>query len=189
MKIDITTKPTRSARRVLSAFTTALFKLLLDKSFAQITVNEICDSSNYPRATFYNYFDDKYDLLNYFWQNIAQEIHVDDYAQIAPEELLSVFYDRIYDLCEKYGKEIKYIFKNNTSDSYFFVSFKVYMKSQIKNIFNYIPKRSDNPLPKELMAEHYCNTILMVLEWHFGEDHPVEKAETKNFMQYLLKEL
>lgn len=50
--------------------------LLSEKSFEEITVGQLCEAAQYPRATFYNYFDDKYDLLGYCWQTLA--------AQVAP---------------------------------------------------------------------------------------------------------
>ncbi|ETJ34337.1 hypothetical protein Q604_UNBC11238G0001, partial [human gut metagenome] len=38
------------------------------------TINELCEKANYPRATFYNYFDDINDLLNYCWPRIARAV-------------------------------------------------------------------------------------------------------------------
>ncbi len=40
--------------------------LLKEKSFEDITVNEICRLSDVRRATFYKHFDDKYAFLSYF---------------------------------------------------------------------------------------------------------------------------
>lgn len=45
--------------------TKALFKLLEEKSFDNIKVSEICDLAMVHKTTFYNHFDDKYDLLKY----------------------------------------------------------------------------------------------------------------------------
>ncbi len=39
--------------------------LLSSKAFEEVTVGELCEKAMLPRATFYNYFDDKYDLLQY----------------------------------------------------------------------------------------------------------------------------
>ena len=65
MKIDVTKQLTLGARRTLKAFRIAMFEELSEKEFDKITVNDICQRSEYPRATFYNYFDDKLDLLQY----------------------------------------------------------------------------------------------------------------------------
>ena len=42
----------------------SLRELMLKKVFEKITIKQICDQTGVNRATFYNYFDDKYDCLN-----------------------------------------------------------------------------------------------------------------------------
>lgn len=39
--------------------------LMVKKMFEKITIKQICDETGVIRATFYNYFDDKYDCLNW----------------------------------------------------------------------------------------------------------------------------
>ncbi len=39
--------------------------LMTRKLFEKITIKQICDETGVIRATFYNYFDDKYDCLNW----------------------------------------------------------------------------------------------------------------------------
>lgn len=58
MKYDLTKKSTKGAQRTLRAFSDAMYKLLAEKSYDDISINEICKISNFPRATFYNYFED-----------------------------------------------------------------------------------------------------------------------------------
>ena len=41
----------------------ALLELMKEKPYKKITVREICEKSNTGRVTFYNHYDDKYDLL------------------------------------------------------------------------------------------------------------------------------
>ena len=79
MKYDITKPLTKGAKRTLRAFSKEMFMLLSEKSFEEITVGQLCEAAQYPRATFYNYFDDKYDLLGYCWQTLAEQIGFSDY--------------------------------------------------------------------------------------------------------------
>ena len=64
MKYNTNKKMTRGAKRTLNDFMCTMFTMLSEKNFEEITVGELCKCANYPRATFYNYFDDKFDLLN-----------------------------------------------------------------------------------------------------------------------------
>ena len=79
MKYDLSKPITRGAKRTLDALSGAMFLLLSEKSFEEITVGELCEQAQYPRATFYNYFDDKYDLLNYCWLSLAEKIGLSEY--------------------------------------------------------------------------------------------------------------
>ena len=56
-----------------SALIQALRKLLLEKRFENITVNEICDLAMVRRATFYKHFADKYALFTFMVQSIQEE--------------------------------------------------------------------------------------------------------------------
>ena len=45
-------------------------ELISEKSFEDITVNEMCELANVRRATFYKHYDDKYAFLSYFIENL-----------------------------------------------------------------------------------------------------------------------
>ena len=47
-----------------SALAENLRVLMTRKMYEKITIKQICDETGVIRATFYNYFDDKYDCLN-----------------------------------------------------------------------------------------------------------------------------
>ena len=83
MKYDLSQKLSRGAVRTINAFTGSMFSLLSEKSFESVSVNEICLQSGYPRATFYNYFDDKYDLLTCCWIKLAQAIGFEEFKSLS----------------------------------------------------------------------------------------------------------
>lgn len=47
------------------ALSGSLRELMTRNMFEKITIKKICDETGVIRATFYNYFDDKYDCLNW----------------------------------------------------------------------------------------------------------------------------
>lgn len=51
----------------------AFSNLLLEKSFKDITVQNICDEALIGRSTFYDHYTDKYDLLNKMVDEISNE--------------------------------------------------------------------------------------------------------------------
>lgn len=49
-------------------------KLLKEKSFEKITVSDISKNCGISRATFYRYFSDKYELMNYGYKKKSEEL-------------------------------------------------------------------------------------------------------------------
>ena len=78
MKKDLNAKLSRGALRTLDAFSGAMMDLLRTKPLMSISVNELCERSSYPRATFYNYFDDRDDLLTYCWTALSGKSRIAD---------------------------------------------------------------------------------------------------------------
>ncbi len=50
-------------RRTKKALFDAFLKLLSEKPFDEITINELCDTAGIRRATFYKHYSDKFDFL------------------------------------------------------------------------------------------------------------------------------
>lgn len=53
--------------------------LMVKNVFEKITIKQICDQTGVIRATFYNYFEDKYDCLNAIvYHDLAEDLLKDD---------------------------------------------------------------------------------------------------------------
>lgn len=186
MKYDLNNKSNRFAQRTLSDLSNALFSILAKKPFEEITVNELCETSNYPRATFYNYFEDIFDLLNYCWYCLSQEIMLEDYADLQPEERLHVLFGRLYDFMDLQRKTLNTIVRLNTLDGKMFNSFQQYFRKQIYTVMENCPCTSRYPISYELVAEHYSNTVLLLIEWSFLKNKYSSKEEAITCLKYLL---
>lgn len=186
MKFDITKTPTRGAKRTLSAFKDAMFLLLAQKPFEDITVQALCDEAAYPRATFYNYFDDKYDLLNYCWLWLAEQIHLDDYRYIPHDEALDVFVERIFDFTAENRERIAQVLTHNVEVGYMFSSFRSFMNVQMSAIFQSCTRADSYTVPNELLANHYSNTILLVWQWCYLKGTPCTKVQARDYLHCLL---
>lgn len=186
MKYDLNKKSNRFAKRTLADFSDSLFSMLTKKSFEDITVNELCEISNYPRATFYNYFDDIYDLLNYCWYCISKEIKVEDYVEMQPEERLQVLFERLYDFMALQKETLNVIVRMNSVDGKMFNSFQQYFRKQINIVMENCSCTSRYPIPYELVADHYSNTILLLIEWSFLKKKINSKEEAMVCLRHLL---
>ena len=164
MKYDLSKPITRGAKRTLDALSGAMFLLLSEKSFEEITVGELCEQAQYPRATFYNYFDDKYDLLNYCWLSLAEKIRLSEYHHAPKNEMLYLFFDRIYAFTKQNNELI----------------------SQMRRIFRECPDALHKDIPNELLADHYSNTLFLVWQWSTVKDSTCDKDQAIKYLQRLL---
>lgn len=189
MKYDLNNKINQFAQRTLLAFSSALMEILETKEFKKITVGEICKACNYPRATFYNYFDDSYDLLNYCWIAMMQEIKIDDYPKMKPEERLYIVFDRIYNYFDSYRERLQKIMKCNPLDGALMMSCSLFVKQQTSLIMLDCPYGNTHPIQHQMMAEHYCNTLQLIIEWSFLRKKNISKDEAEKSLRYLLENL
>ncbi len=186
MKYDLSRTPSRSAKRVLGALSDSLVSILLKKPFEEITVGEICDESGYPRATFYNYFDDKYDLLGFYWYMVFRQIKLEECVQNDVPTSLFAYFERLYDLLGENKRIIKKLLVNNKRDGYFISSCKTYLASNVKIMLTKLVAEEDSPVPSDILAEHIANTLLLVFGKHF-ENSESTKEQTKSYLNFLLK--
>lgn len=187
MKIDLTKHLTLGARRTLKAFRIAMFELLSEKEFDKITVNDICEKSEYPRATFYNYFDDKLDLLKYLWSHIAKDI-LDRLPNNQRNEtnlikifnsLLSFFHDNPALLAN--------IKKSDGANSHLWHNLSGYLKHEANQIlYDSCTTSKEQNVPSELLARFYSDLIIGMLEWCLFENPTIDEKTADNYLINLL---
>ncbi|URZ05678.1 TetR/AcrR family transcriptional regulator [Clostridium felsineum] len=189
MKYDLNNKTNRFAQRTLLAFSSSLMQILETKEFEKITVGEICEACNYPRATFYNYFDDSYDLLNYCWIAMMQEIKINDYPDMKPEERVYIIFERVYDYFNSYRERLRKIMMFNSLDGALVTSCNLFVKQQSSQIMMDCPYVDVHPIPHQLMAEHYSNTLQLIIEWCFLRKKIDSKEDALKYLRYLLENI
>jgi len=186
MKYDLDKKPTRGAQRTLLAFSQTMFQLLAQKPFEKINVNEICQLCNFPRATFYNYFDDKYDLINYCWYVLAEKVHIEEADQLKPNEVVIIYFDRLYDLFENNSQLVLAILRHNQISGNLVNSFTNYLRNLAHKMFLEVFGNLHFDVPVELMVDHCSSTILLLIEWIFLKKQPTTRKQAHNYLAVLL---
>ena len=130
-------------RKLLSK---ALKDLLQEKSFDKITVNDICDKAMVHRATFYNHFIDKIDLLDYVFDEMQSEIYqnvmkLTDFN--SSKEMYIAILSKIIDYVDQHRKEIKLILKNSTKE------FQTILFDAIRRGISYLVAKCNDSSPYE----------------------------------------
>ncbi|MBU5363482.1 TetR/AcrR family transcriptional regulator [Enterococcus raffinosus] len=184
MKYNLAGRKTRNALRVLGAFSQAILDLLTKQSFETITVNMLCEKADYPRSTFYNYFDDKYDLLNYCWTILSDKVKLEEAAQFDKENVLIIYFDRLYDLMKEHDDLIAKVLIHNHSNGYLYISFNEFLRKASQQIFATIFATTDS-IPVELIVEHCSSTVTMVIDWIFIKRNMVDKKVAHQYLSVI----
>ena len=159
----------------------ALLELLKTKRFDDIKVTEICDKALIHKTTFYNHFEDKYELLNYVLLKIHNEIN----EHVEKDNGIINYYLSIAKYYIRYIKDNPELFKsiitddNNISLNLFQ---KLYVKDIEKNIKNF------NDVPTNYAAHFYVSAVLAVIsEWFINGMQEDEETLLK-YLSFLVKE-
>lgn len=139
----------------------SLQELLKNRSFSDITVQDITNKSGTSRTTFYRHFSDKYELMNWIFKN-----KIDQYINNNPEIRFwrKLFFDILYYLKEKqaYFSIVAMNTGQNSFSEFIYLHALDYCTKQLKK------EMGIDELPNEifLSAKQYCagNTYIM-LDW------------------------
>lgn len=186
MKIDLSGRTGRFARRTLSDFSEKMILLLTDMPLEEISVRKICDICNYPRSIFYNYFDDIYDLMDYCWIVIIKDMNLEQYMKIPAEDRTKEIFLMLYDYLDGYRSQIHKILSKNSLNGRCMSSLRLFMRGQIKDIVSRCPYTKDFPLCEDVMVDYYAVTIEILLEKCFLEKISLSKEEAVQSLEFLL---
>lgn len=163
-----------------------LLRLLQAKRFEDITVIEICKNLSLPRSTFYNYFCDTIDLLEFLLQQIRPYIHNLDISFLNEKSKTIQVFEKIYFFIEKNKEFIRNVLDHNKFEGQLmqfaitFIHQKIYMminESKIINIHN---------IPKQILASYYASTIHTLLEACFNSVNPISKEEAIKYLEIFM---
>ena len=168
----------RSRDEIFNAF----LILLKKKRYSNITVKDIIDEANVGRATFYNHFETKDDLLKSFCQKLFEHI-------FSPEGDcdLTIELDMRYTL-EQRLVHIYYHFKNSKKDmlsilksedaDIFWGIFVPYIKKLFEQEF------LDSDLPDNYLVSFYAGSFIETIKWWLNENMATSE---KDMAEYYIK--
>ena len=160
--------------------------MLADMPLEEISVQKICDICNYPRSTFYNYFDDIYDLMDYCWIAIMKDMNIEKYLNVQGEQDTEQIFSLLYEYLDRYRPQIYRILLKNSLDERCMASLRVFMKKQIGQIISKCPGTRDFPVREDIMVDYYAATFEMLLEKCFFAKEQLSKEEALQTVGFLL---
>ena len=170
MKIKLSGKTSRFAKRTLADFSEKMIAMLADMPLEGISVQKICDVCNYPRSTFYNYFEDIYDLMDYCWIAIMKDMDIEKYLNVQGEQNTEQIFSLLYEYLDQYRLQIHRILLKNGLEGRRMASLRAFMKKQIGQIISMCPGTKDFPVREDVMVDYYAVTIEMLLEMLFYKE-------------------
>ncbi len=186
MKYDLSRTPSRGAAHTLETFSDTMFDLLRKKPFEKITINEVCIQAGFPRATFYNYFDDKFDLLDYCWIVIGQQLRLEEFKEVPEQDALYIYFDRIYDFLSQSNNAIEDTMLVNREDGFLRKSLVLFVEKSVLSMLELAEATQGYEVPHDILAQHFSNVLVLVFKWWFLEQHAMTKEEGHQLLDRLL---
>ena len=186
MKYDLTKKLTIGASRTLYSLQQSLLYLLTEKSFEEIAVGELCEKAMLPRATFYNYFDDKYDLLEYCFMTARKQLDTGCLAAGNCVDRMNVLMENCIDFLDRNSETVRAVLKHNPPNLYLINQIRFYLLSNMSAAFQSNPDSHRFQVPQEMAANLYSQVILIILEWKYLDKRACSKAQAKEYLEQMV---
>ena len=178
--------------RTKRAIETAFIEILSEKSFSKITIEEICKKANVNRMSFYNHYEDKYDLLNVVINNVKEALIgkflAEVGAEFTEEKVMSVLLEtteHIIDYGTKYTNFIYLLINEEDNSLAQYIIYKSLESSTLDLLVKLKDEYhlSDHLLP--LIASYITGGgTSMILNWIKNKD-----TYTRDDLITLLKDL
>ena len=171
----------RRQRKTRAAIFQAFNKLLEEKHFNNITVQEILDGANVGRSTFYSHFETKDALLKEMCTDIFDHI----FSHELHSETSHDFSSSDHGLREKIT-HLLYHLKDNRGNVLGVLSgesgelFMRYFKEYLVTMFEQYPGSIRQDVPKTFALNHLVGSLAEAVKWWIGgkmEMPPEELAE------------
>ncbi len=158
-------KHNKSKKETCESLSEGLISLLKDYPIEDIKVINICKKVNIPRSTFYYNFNDKYELLEYIINNMADDF-AKELSKNEPEDLNEYYSNLrfIYANQMKNKKELYMaILKNDKNNHALKVLFDKLCNNVKKRLKEEEQKGVKFSIPTDIIAEYYAGGAYRVI--------------------------
>ncbi|NCA66934.1 MAG: TetR family transcriptional regulator [Clostridia bacterium] len=161
----LTEKSNVSSARTCKILQIAMETLLEQKPFNNIFVKDICEEAKVPRATFYNHFEDKYDLLSFCLLQLEKELEPAEDKYFTSNEYYSALLSNAADFCIENKIFLRKVSKLN-NNNVFISELQNHIATLIlAHIRDKNKKKHLLRIPAEIVAEYYSGALIAMLKW------------------------
>lgn len=167
----------------------SLMSLMQTTSFDKLSVNDICKKAMVHRATFYNHFNDKNDLLNYAIDELQEELFeksIENETYNSQKEMLMALVECVIDFIVEKQQKIALIYKNSADKLSSLISTTV--GRSIRYLLSKNKCKQEYLLPMDIIVSFFTGGISMIgIKW-LENSSSYSKAEMLKFFDILLNE-
>lgn len=167
----------------------SLMDLMQTKSFEKLSVNDICEKAMVHRATFYNHFNDKNDLLNYALDDLQEELFeksIEKETYSSQKEMFMVLVECVIDFMTENRQKLRLIFNNSSEKMSSLVSTTI--KRSIRYLISKNKYKQEYLLPIDIIVNFFTGGTTMIgIDW-LESSNPYTKIEMMKFFDVLLNE-
>ena len=174
MKVENTQEDLR-IRRTHKLLVDALMDSLMEKPFEKISVTDICEKAMVHRTTFYSHFEDKYHLLNFFFQTLQKEFDekskLDIKGTMNPKEYYLGLFRHLLEFMEANKKlYVLGIFRigNDSVMHTFHRSISAYIRNKLESNAKTLGIKFIIPIP--IIAEYHTGAFISLVSWWLEND-------------------
>lgn len=182
MKKENERRVTAPTRKNYDALTRALTSLMSERSYGDISVVEICEKAKVQRVTFYNYFEDKDDLLRFCVKELmgafSERVKID--KEVTDEDIdkltrLTIFF------IEKNRAIVENLFNEKDGKGVFII------QRIISGYFSDKAATDDAvPIPAGLYGEYCSASIVFAIKWWLDEGKNYTEEQMVSYVKLLI---
>ena len=173
-------KETKQAQRTRKLILDSFFKLLSTRGYNEISVLDICDDALISRGTFYAYFEDKADILNFCTHEII--IGLDNKAMtVLTTKEFHAYYQELFEVVVEYLEEnkvkVKAIFTNLENGAVMSL-IEQYLANNFRHRIRDLRKEGvDISINEELVVTYFAGGCMNLIKALVVADKPYDKAQ------------
>lgn len=178
----------RRQQKTRKAIFDALSKLLEQKRFESITVQEIIDTANIGRSTFYAHFETKDDLLKEMCTDIFQHIFHErlpqeaDYNYSTGSPNLELKLGHILYHLRENKRNLKGILGGESGEL-----FMGFLKRYLRELFDLYKKDFSSEIPEDFLLHHLSGSFAEAVKWWMMEDTKHSPEEVASYYMAMIR--